>query len=105
YFHVYGPRQESNEFGGVVSIFRRNILEKKPLVIFGHGKQERSFTWVKDLVRANLAAATRPASAGRVYNAASGIQVTILDLAHRMVAMMDANVPIVHQDALVGDIM
>jgi nucleoside-diphosphate-sugar epimerase len=105
YFHVYGPRQESNEFGGVVSIFLRNILERKPLAVFGHGRQERSFTWVKDLVRANLAAAVQPQSAGRVYNAASGIQVTILDLAHRMVEMMDADVPVVHQDPLVGDIM
>jgi nucleoside-diphosphate-sugar epimerase len=105
YFHVYGPRQESNEFGGVVSIFLRNILERKPLVIFGHGKQERSFTWVKDLVRANLAAATRPQSAGQVYNAASGIQVTILDLAHRMVAMMQSDAKVAHGDPLVGDIM
>lgn len=105
YFHVYGPRQESNEFGGVVSIFLRCILEGKPLPIFGHGHQERSFTWVKDLVRANLAAATQPASAGRVYNAASGIQVTILELAQRMVAMMEADVPIVHKEPLVGDIM
>ena len=105
YFHVYGPRQESNEFGGVVSIFLRHILEGKPLAIFGHGHQERSFTWVKDLVRANLAAATRPESAGRVYNAASGIRVTILELAERMKTMMDADVPIVHQAPLVGDIM
>ncbi|MDO8542560.1 MAG: SDR family NAD(P)-dependent oxidoreductase [Opitutaceae bacterium] len=105
YFHVYGPRQESNQFGGVVSIFLRNILEKKPLTIFGDGHQERSFTWVKDLVRANLAAATRPESAGRVYNAASGIQVTILELAERMVEMMAAPVPIVHGEPLVGDIM
>lgn len=105
YFHVYGPRQESNQFGGVVSIFLRNILEKKPLTIFGDGTQERSFTWVKDLVRANLAAAVRPESAGRVYNAASGIQVTINDLANRMVQMTQAKVPVVHGDPLVGDIM
>jgi nucleoside-diphosphate-sugar epimerase len=105
YFHVYGPRQESNEFGGVVSIFLRNIVERRPLTIFGHGHQERSFTWVKDLVRANLAAATRPSSAGRVYNAASGIQVTILELAHRVLAMTGTTVPIVHGDPLIGDIM
>ena len=105
YFHVYGPRQESNAFGGVVSIFLRNILEGKPLTIFGHGRQERSFTWVKDLVRANLAAATRPESAGRVYNAASGIQVTIVELAERMKAMLRVEVPVVHGEPLVGDIM
>lgn len=105
YFHVYGPRQESNEFGGVVTIFLRNILEGRPMTIFGHGRQERSFTWVKDLVRANLAAATIPASSGRVYNVASGIQVTILELAERIREMMGSTVPVVHGEPLVGDIM
>lgn len=105
YFHVYGPRQESNEFGGVVTIFLRSILEGRPMTIFGHGRQERSFTWVKDLVRANLAAASIPASAGRVYNVASGIQVTILELAERIREMMGSTVPVVHGDPLVGDIM
>lgn len=105
YFHVYGPRQESNEFGGVVTIFLRSILEGRPLTIFGHGRQERSFTWVKDLVRANLAAATTPASAGKVYNVASGIQVTILELAERIRVMMGSTVPVVHGEPLVGDIM
>lgn len=55
YFHVYGSRQESNEFGGVVSIFARNILERKPLLLTATG-QVRSFTYVKDLINANLAA-------------------------------------------------
>lgn len=80
YFHVYGPRQESNEFGGVVSIFLRNTLEGKPLTIFGDGTQLRSFTWVKDLVRANLLAAVTPRAKGEVYNCASGIQVTVKDM-------------------------
>src|SRR5690606_3076792 len=39
YFHVYGSRQESNEFGGVVSIFIRNILENQPMFVNGDGEQ------------------------------------------------------------------
>ncbi|MNK22780.1 UDP-glucose 4-epimerase [compost metagenome] len=105
YFHVYGPRQESNEFGGVVSIFLRNILEDKDLTVFGHGDQMRSFTWVKDLVRANLAAATSPNSSGKAYNAASGIKVTINELAQKMTEMMRSNSKVVHGPPLVGDIM
>lgn len=105
YFHVYGPRQESNEFGGVVSIFLRNLVEGKPLTVFGHGDQMRSFTYVKDLVRANLAAAVSPKSTGKVYNAASGIKVTINDLAKGMVDLVGKNVPIIHGAPLVGDIM
>jgi UDP-glucose 4-epimerase len=105
YFHVYGPRQESNEFGGVVSIFLRNLVEGKPLIVFGHGEQLRSFTYVKDLVRANLHAAVDPVASGQVYNAASGIKVTINDLAKGMVDLVGRNVPIVHDDPLPGDIM
>ena len=107
YFHVYGTRQESNEFGGVVSIFLRNIIEKKDLTVFGHGDQVRSFTWVKDLVQANLAAATSPKSTGQVYNTASGIKVTINELAEKLLDMMDARAhsSVVHGEPLVGDIM
>ena len=54
YFHVYGPRQEDGEFGGVVAIFARKLLAGLPLVIFGDGTQERSFTSVDDVVTANL---------------------------------------------------
>ncbi|MGZ3725622.1 MAG: NAD-dependent epimerase/dehydratase family protein [Pseudobdellovibrio sp.] len=105
YFHVYGPRQESNEFGGVVSIFLRNLLENKPLIVSGHGNQVRTFTYVKDLVRANLAAATNPKSSNQVYNAAAGIKVTINELAQGLVDIMGKNVPIEHGEPLVGDIM
>ncbi len=80
YFHVYGPRQESNEFGGVVSIFIRNLLKNQQPVIFGDGSQERSFTYVKDVVKANLLVAVDQRANGEVYNCASGISVTIQQL-------------------------
>lgn len=107
YFHVYGPRQESNEFGGVVSIFLRNITEKKNPVIFGDGHQVRSFTWVKDLVQANLLAARSEQARGEVYNAASGIKVSIRDLAHNMLELLDAGkeLTVSYGEPLVGDIM
>jgi nucleoside-diphosphate-sugar epimerase len=104
YFHVYGSRQESNEFGGVVSIFARNILERKPLFVNGDGGQVRSFTYVKDLINANLAAGLENKAIGQVYNVASGIQVTINELAENIRRMMRSNVPILHNDPLIGDI-
>lgn len=81
YFHVYGPRQESSDVGGVVSIFARRALAGDDLVIFGDGTQERSFTSVHDVVEANYRAATMGESRNRVYNCASGIKVTIKQLA------------------------
>jgi UDP-glucose 4-epimerase len=80
YFHVYGPRQEFNEYGGVVAIFIRNMLKNENLTIFGDGTQERSFTHVKDVVSANVLCAIDKKSYGETYNCASGISVTINDL-------------------------
>ncbi|MBI3247450.1 MAG: SDR family NAD(P)-dependent oxidoreductase [Deltaproteobacteria bacterium] len=106
YFHVYGPRQESNEFGGVVSIFLRNILDKKDLVIYGDGSQVRSFTWVKDIANANLLTVVNSKSCGEVYNCASGIQITIQELATKIAKMIGQGraINIRHEDWTVGDI-
>lgn len=107
YFHVYGPRQESNEFGGVVSIFLRNILEGKNPTVFGHGEQVRSFTWVKDLVSINMLSATKPVATGQVYNAASAIRISVNDLAKGMLKLMNATetLRVKHGLPLIGDIM
>jgi nucleoside-diphosphate-sugar epimerase len=107
YFHVYGPRQESNEFGGVVSIFLRRITNGENPIVFGHGRQVRSFTWVGDLVEANIRAATNPKATGQAYNAASGIRVTVNELAGGMLELLDPGkrLKVEHGEPLVGDIM
>jgi UDP-glucose 4-epimerase len=105
YFHVYGPRQESSDVGGVVSIFTRRLIEGKPITIYGDGTQQRSFTWVKDVVKANILAATTPAATGQVYNCASGITVTIQELAEMVADILGVKNPeIKYADWMVGDI-
>jgi UDP-glucose 4-epimerase len=105
YFHVYGPRQESSDVGGVVSIFARSMLAKKPITIFGDGNQQRSFTYVKDVVQANLLAAITPGTNGEVYNCASGINVTIKELADQVADILRIkNVEIIYKDWMPGDI-
>lgn len=105
YFHVYGPRQESSEVGGVVSIFVRLMLQGKPITIFGDGTQQRSFTAVEDVVKANLLAATSKKSRAQAFNCASGIKVTIAELA-QMVAddLGIKNQKIEYKDWMPGDI-
>lgn len=105
YFHVYGPRQEDGEFGGVVAIFMRKILEGLPLVIFGDGSQERSFTNVDDVVEANLRSAYIPEATGKIYNCASGINVTIQELAEQVTQLAgDIEPQIKYGDWTPGDI-
>jgi len=89
YFHVYGPRQEDNDYGGVVSIFIRRVLSNQPPVIYGDGSQVRSFTYVKDVVKANLLTACHPETNGEIYNCASGLKITIKELADLVVSQLD----------------
>jgi UDP-glucose 4-epimerase len=76
YFHVYGERQETNPtLGGVVAIWIDQIKKGEPITIYGDGEQQRSFTYVKDVVKANLKELE-----GGVYNCASGLNYTLHDL-------------------------
>lgn len=87
YFHVYGPRQSSGNYGGVIAIFARALLEGRTPTIFGDGSQQRSFTYVGDVVRANLLVAIKKDAVGRVFNCASGLRITILELFEQMAAL------------------
>jgi UDP-glucose 4-epimerase len=105
YFHVYGPRQESSDVGGVVTIFTRRIMEGKPVYIYGDGTQQRSFTYVKDVVKANLLAAMLEETDGKVYNCASGIKVTIEELYRYVCNILGKpDHPLEYKDWMPGDI-
>lgn len=105
YHHVFGERQDNSDVGGVVSIFGRRALEGNPLIIYGDGSQVRSFTFVKDVVRANLLVAVKPQSKGEAYNVASGIKVTIKELADAVLAHFGRqDLQIEYRDWKVGDI-
>jgi len=105
YYHVYGPRQESSDVGGVVSIFARRALHDQPLIIYGDGTQLRSFTYVKDVVNINKLVATTTGISGEAYNCASGIKLTILELAQKVLAYYGKeNLEIQFRDWKIGDI-
>ena len=81
YFNVYGPRQDpSSPYSGVISIFMTRAVSKKPPVIYGDGKQYRDFVFVKDVVKANLLAATEDDAAGQIFNIGTGKHVSINSL-------------------------
>ncbi len=105
YFHVIGPRQDDSDYGGVVAIFVRRCLEGRPLVVYGTGEQTRSFTSVHDIVRANLWAAEPGADSQGVFNCASGVRVTIKELAEFVIEETRADVPILYEAWRPGDIV
>ena len=78
YFNVFGPRQDpSSPYSGVLSLFMKCLLERRPPTIYGDGEQSRDFTYVEDVVNLNLKAATAKGVSGEVYNAGNGGRVTL----------------------------
>ena len=81
YFNVFGPRQDpTSQYAAVVPIFATALLEGRPLTINGDGSHSRDFTFVENVVQANLLACTAPGAAGEVFNIACGERTTLLDL-------------------------
>jgi len=80
YFNVFGPRQNANsQYSGVLAKFTTSMLQGKPPTIFGDGEQSRDYTYVDNVVHANLLAAEAPAIAvaGKVFNVAAGERFTL----------------------------
>jgi UDP-glucose 4-epimerase len=80
YFNVYGARQTMSDYSGVITVFANKLLQRKNPVIFGDGLQTRDFVHVKDIVKANVLAMESESAAGQVFNVASGMPTSLLQL-------------------------
>ena len=85
YFNVFGPRQDpTSEYAAVIPRFLTALIKKRRPIVFGDGKQTRDFTYIFNVVQANLQAATSPYASGHVMNIGCGEQIslnTVLQLA------------------------
>jgi UDP-glucose 4-epimerase len=79
YGNVYGPRQDPHGEAGVVAIFCGKVLAGERPRIYGDGRQTRDYTYVGDIVAANLAAAAHPEAHG-AYNIGTGTESTVVDV-------------------------
>lgn len=82
YFNVFGPHQDpASQYSGVLAIFCRKMLAGEQPSIYGDGEQSRDFTYIDNVVRANLLAASAPAEkvSGQVMNTATGHRITLND--------------------------
>jgi UDP-glucose 4-epimerase len=104
FYHVIGPRQDASAKGGVVPIFARACLEGGPLTIFGSGAQTRSFTSVHDVVHVTLLAAAADEFRRAEFNCASGISVSVQELAEFVLAETGSSHAIEYSAARPGDI-
>jgi UDP-glucose 4-epimerase len=103
YFNVYGPGQDpGSEYAAVIPRFIDRILKDESLFIFGDGEQTRDFTFIKDVVDANVLAAESDAAG--VYNIGRGERISINRLAELLIELTGSGVELVHQASRPGDI-
>lgn len=103
YFNVFGPRQDPrSQYAAVIPLFITRILNRTPPTIFGDGTQTRDFTFVKDVVQANVLA--MKSDAVGVFNVACGRQIVLNDLADEMMKITGIETEKVYEPPRPGDI-
>jgi UDP-glucose 4-epimerase len=82
YFNVFGPRQDpTSQYAAVVPRFITAIAEGRPVTIYDDGEQSRDFTYVDNVVQANLLAADAEGASGRIFNISAGSPTSVNELA------------------------
>jgi nucleoside-diphosphate-sugar epimerase len=105
YFNVFGPRQAFNSpYSGVIAKFCTGMLAGKAPVIYGDGLQSRDFTYIENVVQANLLAAEAPNAAGKVFNVAGGQSISLLQLVGELNRLTGQTLKPQFEPSRVGDV-
>ena len=106
YFNVFGPRQDpSSQYSGVISRFISALLTGERPVIYGDGEQSRDFTYIDNIVSANLKAAETTNGLGQIINIANGERISLNQLLKELAVLTGkSNVSVDYQPARAGDV-
>ena len=105
YFNVFGPRQDpASQYAAVIPIFISHLLEGKSPTIYGDGEQSRDFTYVGNIVKANIMAARWKEAAGQVINVACGGRFTLNELYGMLCELTGVSIDPVYADTRPGDV-
>ena len=105
YFNVFGPRQDPNsQYSGVLSRFITAMLSGQRPVIFGDGEQSRDFTYVSNVVQANLLACHSSKAIGKVFNVACGDRITLNRVVEILNRLLGSHLEPIYEPTRTGDI-
>jgi UDP-glucose 4-epimerase len=106
YFNVFGPRQDPlSQYSAVIPRFITAFLENRAPVIFGDGEQSRDFTYVDNVVQANLLASEAPSAPGMVFNAACGERISLNRLVEELRELTGRPLDPIYDEGRVGDVV
>lgn len=105
YFNVFGPRQDPHsEYSAVIPAFISAALKDQPLVVHGDGLQSRDFTYVSNVVEANLLATKIPHTNGGAVNIACGERYSVLDTGNAIGEILGKKIEFCHTEPRAGDV-
>jgi nucleoside-diphosphate-sugar epimerase len=105
YFNIFGARQDPNShYAAVMPKFAMALLNGECPLIFGDGLQSRDFTYVENVVEANLLASQAEGIAGRAFNVACGGRYTLLELLGKMKEFLGSDIEPIHESPRAGDV-
>lgn len=105
YFNVFGPRQNpSSPYSGVISRFIDALMTDSRPVIYGDGEQSRDFTFIDNVVDANIKAAKSQKAPGLVMNAANGERISLNDLLSALKKIVGKDIDAEYHEARTGDV-
>jgi UDP-glucose 4-epimerase len=105
YFNVFGPRQDPNsQYSAVIPKFLKSLLEGAQPTIFGDGEQSRDFTFVDNVVHANLRAAVADGAAGRAFNVASGRAISLNQMLTQLGQLLGVEATATYAEPRAGDV-
>jgi UDP-glucose 4-epimerase len=105
YFNVFGPRQDpKSEYAAVIPRFILWGLSRRPLEIHGDGTQSRDFTYIDNVVEANILAAKAPGAPGEVFNVGCGSRVSLLEIVAKLEAIVGRRLERRHTPSRAGDV-
>jgi nucleoside-diphosphate-sugar epimerase len=105
YFNVFGPRQNTeSQYAAVIPLFIRKMAEGGRPCIFGDGTQTRDFTFIENIVEANLRAAQSSLPSGAILNIATGMRISLNELVGLINQIFGSQIEPVYEPARQGDI-
>ena len=105
YFNVFGPHQDpTSQYAAAIPAFVTAILKDEPPTVYGDGEQSRDFTYIDNVVHANLLAARAEQTAGEVLNIACGEAITVNAIIDMINKIVGKNVQPIYADSRPGDV-
>lgn len=106
YFNVFGPGQSPcSQYAAVIPRFIQAFLHRKPLTVYGDGMQSRDFTFVDNVVHANILACFAPKAAGQVFNIACGERRSILSVIEHIAEIVGTKPELIFTERPSGDVL